>query len=60
MKEWLQNNEIEMYSTHNEDKSVVAERFMKTLKNKIYRYMTSVSKNEYVNKLTDIVNEYIS
>ena len=60
MKEWLQNNEIEMYSTHNEDKSVVAERFMKTLKNKIYRYMTSVSKNEYVDKLTDIVNEYIS
>ena len=60
MKEWLQNNEIEMYSTHNEDKSVVAERFIKTLKNKIYRYMTSVSKNEYVDKLTDIVNEYIS
>ena len=60
MKEWLQNNEIEMYSTHNEDKSVVAERFLKTLKNKIYRYMTSVSKNEYVDKLTDIVNEYIS
>ena len=60
MKEWLQNNEIEMYSTHNEDKSVVAERFIKTLKNKIHRYMTSVSKNEYVDKLTDIVNEYIS
>ena len=60
MKGWLQNNEIEMYSTHNEDKSVVAERFIKTLKNKIYRYMTSVSKNEYVDKLTDIVNEYIS
>ena len=60
MKEWLQNNEIEMYSTHNEDKSVVAERFIKTLKNKIYRYMTSVSKNEYVDKLTDIANEYIS
>ena len=60
MKEWLQNNEIEMYSTHKEDKSVVAERFIKTLKNKIYRYMTSVSKNEYVDKLTDIVNEYIS
>ena len=59
MKEWLQNNEIEMYSTHNEDKSVVAERFIKTLKNKIYRYMTSVSKNEYVDKLTDIANEYI-
>ena len=60
MKEWLQNNEIEMYSTHNEDKSVVAERFIKTLKNKIYRYMTPVSKNEYVDKLTDIANEYIS
>ena len=60
MKEWLQNNEIEMYSTHNEDKSVVAERFIKTLKNKIYRYMTSVSKNEYVDKLTDTVHESIS
>ena len=46
-----------MYSIHNEGKSVVAERFIRTLKTKIYKYMTSVSKNIYVNKL-DIVGEY--
>ena len=46
-----------MYSTHNEGKSVVAERFMKTLKSKIYKYMTSISKNVYIDKLDDIVNE---
>ena len=47
-----------MYSTHNEGKSVVAERFIRTLKNKIYKYMTSVSKNVYIDKLDDLVNEY--
>ena len=47
-----------MYSTHNEGKSVVAERFIKTLKNKIYKYMTSISTNMYIDKLDDIVNEY--
>ena len=47
-----------MYSTHNEGKSVAAERFIRTLKSKIYNYMTSVSKNVYINKLDDIVNEY--
>ena len=47
-----------MYSTHNEGKSVVAERFIRTLKNKIYKYMTSVSKNVYIDKLDDIVNKY--
>ena len=47
-----------MYSTHNEGKSVVAERFIRTLKNKICRYMTSISKNVYIDKLDDIVNEY--
>ena len=48
-----------MYSTHNEGKSVVAERFIiKTLKSKIYKYMTSISKNAYIDKLDDIVNEY--
>ena len=40
-----------MYSTHNEGKSVIAERFIRTLKNKIYKYMTSISKNVYVDKL---------
>ena len=43
-----------MYSTHNEGKSVVAERFIKTPKNKIYKYMTSISKNVYIEKLDDI------
>ena len=47
-----------MYSTHNEGKSVVAERFIKTLKGKIYKYMTSISKNVYIDKLDDIVDEY--
>ena len=47
-----------MYSIHNEEKSVVAERFIRTLKTKIYNYMTSVSKNVYIDKLDDIVNKY--
>ena len=47
-----------MYSTHNEGKSAVAERFIRALKNKIYKYMTSISKNVYTDKLDDIVNEY--
>ena len=47
-----------MYSTNNERKSVIAERFIRTLKNKIYKYMTSISKNVYIDKLDDIVNEY--
>ena len=42
---WLQGNDISMYSTHNEQKSVVAERFIRTIKNKIYKYMTPISKN---------------
>ena len=46
-----------MYSTHNEVKSVVAERFIRTLKNKIHKHMTAVSKNVYIDKLDDIVNE---
>ena len=45
MKSCLEKNDIEMYSTHNEGKSVVAEIFVSTLNNKIYRYMTSISKN---------------
>ena len=58
MKSWLEKNDIEMYSTHNEGKSVVAERFIRTIKNKIYKDMTSISKNVYIDKLDDIVNEY--
>ena len=53
---WLKKNAIEMYSTHNEGKSVVAERFIGILKNKIYKYMTSISKNVYIDKLDNIVN----
>ena len=51
-------NNIVMYSTHNEGKSVIAERFIRTLKSKIYKYMTSISKNVYIDKLDDIVDEY--
>ena len=57
-KKWLQDNDIAMYSTHNEEKSAVAERFIRTLKSKIYKYMISTSKNEYIDKLDGIVNEY--
>ena len=58
MKSWLEKNDIEMYSTHNEGKSVVDERFIRTIKNKIYKHMNSISKNVYIDKLDDIVNEY--
>ena len=57
-KKWLKDNDIEMHSIHNEGKSVVAERFIRTLKNKVYKYMTAISKNVYIDKLDDIVNEY--
>ena len=59
MKSWLEKNVIEMYSTHNEGKSVVAERFIRTIKNKIYKYMTSISKNVYIDKLDHNVHKYI-
>ena len=57
-KKWLKDNDIEMYSIHNEGKSVVAERFIRALKNKIYKHMTSISKNVYIDKLIDTVDEY--
>ena len=47
-----------MYSTFNEEKSVVAERFIKTLKNEIYKHMTTIGKNVYFNVLHDIVKNY--
>ena len=56
----MKDNDIEMYSIHNEGKLVVAERFVRTLKPKMYKYMTSVSKNVYINKLGDIVGAYNS
>ena len=49
-------NAKEIYSMHNEGKSLVAERFIRTLKNKIYKYMTAISKNMYIGKSDDIVN----
>ena len=55
---FLKKNDIEMYSTYNEGKSVVAERFIKTLKNKIYKHMTYIGKNVYLNVLDDIVDKY--
>ena len=51
LKSWLKDNDIEMYSTHNEGKHVVAERFIRILKNKIYKYMISISKSRYIDKL---------
>ena len=47
-----------MYSTYNEGKSVVVERFIRKLKNKMYKHMTAASKNIYYDVLDDIVNEY--
>ena len=58
MKLWLEKIKIEMYSTHDEREFVVAERFIRNLKNKSYKYMTSISKNVYIDKLDDIVNKY--
>ena len=57
-KNWLGKNNLEMYSTHNEGISVVAKRFIRTLKNKIYKYLTSTSKNVYIDKLDNIVDKY--
>ena len=57
-KKWLKDNNIKMYSIHNEGKLVVAERFIRALKAKIYKYMTSISENVYIDKLNDIANEY--
>ena len=47
-----------MYSTNNEGKSVITERFIKTLKNKMYKYMTSISKNVYIDKLDNVIKKY--
>ena len=58
-EKWLKDNDIDMYSIHNEGKSVVAERFIGTLQTKSYKYMTSVSKIVYIDKLDDTVNTII-
>ena len=57
-KKWLSDNDIIMYSTFNEVKSVVAEKFIRTLKNKLYKHMTNIGKNVYYDVLDDIVNEH--
>ena len=53
-----EKNDIGRYSRHNKGKSVVAEKFVKTLKNKFYKYMPSTPRNVYIEKLDDIVNKY--
>ena len=58
LNKWSKDNDIEIYSIHNEGKSVVAERFIRALKSKIYQYMTSLSKYVYIDELYDIVSEY--
>ena len=57
-KDFLKINNIEMYSTYNEGKSVVSERFIRTLNNKLFKHMTTISKNVYTDLLNDIVNRY--
>ena len=57
-KRFLKINNTEMYSTYNEGKSVVADRFIRIFKNKIFKHMAAISKNNYFNVLDDIVNKY--
>ena len=57
-KDFLKINNIEMYSTYNEGKSVIAEGFIRTLKNKIFKHMAAISKNVYFDVLDDIVDKY--
>ena len=59
MKSWLHGNGIDgIYSTNNEGKSVIVERFIRTLKTKIYKHMPAISKNVYIDKLEEIVDKY--
>ena len=57
-KKWLLDNDIILYSTYNEGKSVVAESFIRTLKNKLYKHITATGKKVYYDVLDDVVNEY--
>ena len=57
-EKWLSDNNIIMYSTYNEGKSVVAERFIRTLKNKLFKHMTATGKKVYYDVLVDVVNKY--
>ena len=58
LKDFFKIINIEIYSTYNDGKSVVAERFIRTLKNKVFKHMTAKSKNVYFDVLDDIVNKY--
>ena len=58
IKSWLQDNDLEIYAAHNDEKSVVGEGFIKTLKIKTYKYMASLSKNVYIDKLDNLIHEY--
>ena len=58
LEKWLKDSDIEIYSIHNKGKSVVAERFIRSLKTKICKYMISISKIVYIDKLDDIVHDY--
>ena len=58
MKSWLEQNNREMYSTHNKGISFLAERFIRALKNKSYKYMTSISKDMCIDKLNNIANKF--
>ena len=57
-KKWLKDNDVEMYSIHSEGKSVIAEIFIRTLKNKIFKHMTAISKNVCFDVFDYIVNKY--
>ena len=57
-KKWVKENDIEMYSIHNKGKSVVAEKFIRTLKSKIFKHVTVILKNVYFDVLDDLVNKY--
>ena len=57
MKPWLKDNNTEMYSPHNHEKLFFPKRFIRALKNKIYEYMTAVSKSVYIDNLDDIAND---
>ena len=58
MQKWLHDNDILMYLTHNEGKSVVAEKFIKKLKDKIYKTMTANDSKSYLNYLNKLIDEY--
>ena len=58
MKSWLQDNDIEIYSTNIEEKSVVAERFIRSLKKKNQKTLTSIAKNVFIGNLGGIINKY--